>query len=80
MVDAIHEKSETKRETSQIDVLETTGPHLYTNVVARNLHDLDYQLMDEGDDLYNGNVLYDGTKGCYHQTQRSQNIRYTKLF
>jgi len=80
MVDTIHKKSETKQKTSQMDVLETTGPHLYTHVVAQNLHDLDYQLMDQGENLYNGNIIYDGTEGCYHKTQRSQNKRYTALF
>lgn len=80
MVDKIHKKSMKKGKTNPMDVLETTGPHLYTNVIAKNLDNLDYEFMIGGDNLYNGNVIYDGTKGCYHETQRNQNKRYKGLF
>lgn len=60
-------------------VLETTGPHLFTSVIAPQLGDYDIELMEDGDNLYNGNVLYDGTGGCYHETQRKQNLRYSNL-
>lgn len=81
MVDKIHKKNKNKKKKSNpMDVLETTGPHLYTNVIAKNLDNLDYEFMIDGDNLYNGNVIYDGTKGCYHETQRNQNKRYKGLF
>lgn len=60
-------------------VLETTGPHLFTSVIAPQLDNYDIELMEDGDNLYNGKVMYDGTKGCYHDTQRKQNLRYSKL-
>lgn len=60
-------------------VLATTGPHLYTKAIAPQLKYYDYDLMENGDNLYDGNVIYDGTDGCYHNTQIKQNLRYTNI-
>ena len=76
MIINIEEQHVTKESKS---VLETTGPHIFTSVIAPQLDNYNVQLMENGDNLYNGKVIYDGTNGCYHKTQRKQNIRYTKI-
>jgi hypothetical protein len=60
-------------------VLEITGPHLYTKVIAPKLNDLDFELYQKGYNLFDNHVQYDGSGGCYHNHQNKNKLRYTKL-
>lgn len=68
-----------KKNKKRNDVLSTTGPHMYTAAIAPQLPFFDYEMMEDGDNLYNEHVTYDGTKGCYHDVQRKQKRRYDGL-
>lgn len=59
--------------------LDVTGPWVYTKSIAPFLDRYNIELMESGGNLYNGNVQYDGTKGCYHKNESKRPERYTKI-
>lgn len=77
MVDTIHEKHNNPDEKQ--GVLSITGPHLYTKVIAPKLNDDEYELSYHPDTLFDGNIEYDGTKGCYHEFSKKNNLRWGQL-
>ena len=55
-------------------VLSITGPHVYTEVVAKHLERPDIEVHQSKDHMYDGHIEYDGTRGCYHDhIKRKQN-------
>lgn len=60
-------------------VLNITGPHLYTKIIAPKLNDTDYELSYHKDGLFDNKIEYDGTKGCYHDTLKSKNLKWSQL-
>lgn len=61
------------------NILDITGPHLYTKVIAPMLNNNEFELADDEDYLFNGNVIYDGTKGCYHEALKEKNLKWTQM-
>lgn len=61
------------------NVLQTTGPHLYTKVIAPYLNDANTYLSQDDNQLFDGNVIYDGTDGCYHKYQNENKLRWYQL-
>ena len=53
-------------------VLEITGPHVYTEVVANNIDRYDFVIHQSNDEMFDGHILYDGTKGEYHKHIKRQ--------
>jgi mannosyltransferase OCH1-like enzyme len=53
-------------------VLEITGPHVYTEVVANNIDRYDFVIHQSNDDMFDGHIIYDGTKGKYHEHIKQQ--------
>ena len=79
MVSVIEKEVHSPNDTKRPSALSLTGPHMYTSVIAPKLASNDYELMDNGENLYNGNVIYDGTLGCYHSNEERKGLRYTNL-
>ena len=61
------------------EILGTTGPHKYTKIVTKEIPTFDYKLYDNNTQLYDGNVLYDGTDGCYHNSETKKKVYYRDL-
>jgi inositol phosphorylceramide mannosyltransferase catalytic subunit len=48
-------------------VLEITGPHVYTEVIAKNINNYDFIVHQNDENIFDGHIIYDGTEGEYHQ-------------
>ncbi|KAK3276984.1 hypothetical protein CYMTET_14981 [Cymbomonas tetramitiformis] len=59
------------------DILHVTGPHMMTFVIAPELPYIPHILHDQG--LYNDSILYDGTDGAFHRSQREAGRYYRQL-
>lgn len=77
MVNKIYEQHNNPKSAQSI--LDTTGPHLYTKIIAPYLNDHNIYLSQNIHQLFDGNVIYDGTKGCYHAHQKKHNLRWGKI-
>jgi len=60
------------------DILEVTGPNMYTKAIAPHLKYYDYILYEEGDNLYNNNITFDGTHGEYYEALKSQKLHWSE--
>jgi len=56
-----------KNKDSKQYILEITGPHAYTDVVANNINHYDFVIHQSNDEMFDGHIIYDGTKGEYHK-------------
>lgn len=80
VIDAIVDKIENDfKHNHENNILSTTGPHIYTKIVAKELPNFEYTLYEDAWQLYNYNVVYDGTKGCYHRDQRMNKKYYNQV-
>ena len=77
MVDTINRKHENPNENQS--VLSITGPHLYTKVIAPKLNNEEFDLSFHPDTLFDGNIEYDGTNGCYHNSLKKNNLKWGQL-
>ena len=57
---------------SKQHVLEITGPHVYTEVIANNINRYDFIVHQSNDVMFDGHIIYDGTKGEYHKNLKKQ--------
>jgi hypothetical protein len=48
-------------------VLKITGPHVYTEVIAKYINHYDFIIHQSNDEMFDGHIRYDGTKGEYHK-------------
>jgi mannosyltransferase OCH1-like enzyme len=48
-------------------VLEITGPHAYTEVVANDILNYNFIIHQSNKQMFDGHIIYDGTKGEYHK-------------
>lgn len=65
--------------TKRQSVLRITGPHVYTEVVAKHVEDVDIQVHQHNDHMFDGNIVYDGTRGCYHDFIKRSNNSWQKM-
>lgn len=77
MITLIYKEHENPSKTQ--NVLDITGPHLYTKVIAPMLNNDEFELADDKNNLFNGNIIYDGTNGCYHDILRNKNLKWQQL-
>ena len=56
-----------KKKNKKQNVLEITGPHVYTEVIANNINRYNFIVHQSNDEMFDGNIIYDGTKGEYHK-------------
>lgn len=60
------------------DILEATGPNMYTRSIAPQLKYYDYKIYDDGDDLYNNNITFDGTYGKYYDFMKTHDLHWSE--
>ena len=58
--------------SKKINVLTTTGPHVYTVVVLRNIHQSEKHMFD-------GHIIHDGTEGASHRELKRKSNSWTQL-
>jgi inositol phosphorylceramide mannosyltransferase catalytic subunit len=56
-----------KHKDLQQSVLEITGPHAYTEVIAKDIHQYNFIVHQSNEKMFDGHIIYDGTKGEYHK-------------
>ena len=66
-----------KLHSSDNDILEVTGPNMYTKAIAPHLKYYNYKIYEDGDDLYNNNITFDGTNGKYHELMKSKKLHWS---
>jgi len=65
-----------KNPNDKQDILNITGPHLYTRIVAPNLNMNDF-IIYEGDQLYDNNIKFDGTDGEYYKFMKNKGLHWS---
>lgn len=77
MITLINKKHNNPSEKQNI--LTITGPHLFTKVIAPMLNENDFDLADDSENMFNGNIIYDGTHGCYHDNLKERKLKWQQL-
>ena len=60
------------------DILEITGPNMYTKSIAPKLKYYNYSIYEEDGQLYNNNITFDGTHGKYYEYMNNNKLHWSK--
>jgi len=59
-------------------ILDLTGPNMYTRSIAPQLKYYNYKIYNEGENLYNNNIIFDGTYGKYYEYMKKNKLHWSQ--
>ena len=67
-----------KLNSSDNDILEVTGPNMYTRAIAPHLKYHEHIIYEDGDNIYNNNITFDGTNGKYYEFMKNHKLHWSE--